>query len=53
MDGAEKTTQIFQEKFGLPDYIEPALHITVGWSAIHTIKSQQMPLEEMVVKRET
>jgi nitroreductase len=48
----EKTAQIFKEKFHLPDYLEPALHIAVGWPAIHTIKSQRMPLEEMVVKRE-
>jgi hypothetical protein len=42
-----------KEKFRLPDYMEQALHIAVGWSVIHTIKSQRMPLEEMIVKRET
>ena len=49
----EKTAQTFKKKFDLPDYMEPALHIAVGWPAIHTIKSQRMPLEEMIVKRET
>ncbi len=49
----DKTAQIFKEKFHMPDYMEPALHIAVGWPAIHTIKSQRMPLEEMILKRET
>jgi nitroreductase len=47
----EKTGQTFKEKFGLPDHMEPALHIAVGWPTIHTIKSQRMPLEEMIIKR--
>ena len=46
----EKTAQTFKEKFGLPDYMEPALHIAVGWSAIHTVKSQRMPLKEMIIE---
>ncbi len=49
----EKTAQTFKEKFDLPDYMEPALHIALGWPAIYTIKSQRMPLKEMIVKRET
>jgi nitroreductase len=49
----EKTAQTFKEKFGLPDYMEPALHIAVGWPAIQTIKSLRMPLKEMIVKRGT
>jgi nitroreductase len=48
----EKTAQAFKEKFGLPDYLEPALHIAVGWPAINTIKSQRMPLGEMIIKKE-
>jgi nitroreductase len=46
----EKTAQTFKEKYGLPDYLEPALHIAVGWSAIKTIKSQRMPLKEMIIE---
>jgi nitroreductase len=47
----EKTAQTFKEKFGLPSYLEPALHIAVGWPAIQTVKSQRMPLEEMIFRR--
>jgi nitroreductase len=46
----EKTAQAFKEKFDLPEYLEPALHIAVGWPAIQTIKSQRMPLKEMIVE---
>jgi nitroreductase len=46
----EKTSRTFKEKYGLPDYIEPALHIAVGWPAIGTIKSARMPLSEMKIK---
>ncbi|MGD9347132.1 MAG: nitroreductase family protein [Candidatus Aminicenantes bacterium] len=49
----EKTAQTFKEKFGLPDYLEPALHIAVGWPAIDTIKSQRMPLKEMIVNKKS
>jgi len=49
----EKTARNFKEKFGLPDHLEPTLHIAVGWPAIDTIKSQRMPLKEMIVKKET
>jgi nitroreductase len=45
----DKTAQTFKEKFGLPDYMEPALHIALGWPAIQTIKSQRMPLKEMII----
>nr|WP_092069148.1 nitroreductase family protein [Dendrosporobacter quercicolus]NSL47365.1 nitroreductase family protein [Dendrosporobacter quercicolus DSM 1736]SDL86818.1 Nitroreductase [Dendrosporobacter quercicolus] len=45
------TAQKFKEKYGLPDYIEIALHIAVGWSAMGTIKSQRMPLKEMILIR--
>ena len=47
----EKTGQAFKEQYGLPDYIEPVLHIAVGWAARGTIKSQRMPLSEMIIKR--
>jgi nitroreductase len=48
----EKTAQTFKKKYGLPDYIEPALHIAVGWSAMGTIKSGRMPLSEMLITRQ-
>jgi nitroreductase len=47
----EKTARAFKEKYGLPDYIEQALHIAVGWPAIATIKSERMPLREMMITR--
>jgi len=46
----EKTSRMFREQYGLPDYIEPALHIAFGWAAIGTIKSARMPLSEMKIK---
>jgi nitroreductase len=45
----EKTARAFKEQYGLPDYIEPVLHIAVGWPAMGSIKSQRMPLSEMMV----
>lgn len=51
-DMTEDTAMKFKEKYGLPDYIEIALHIAVGWSAIGTIKSQRMPLSEMILTRD-
>lgn len=47
----EDTGKRFKEQYGLPDYIEVALHIAVGWSATGTIKSQRMPLQEMILTR--
>jgi nitroreductase len=47
----EKTGRAFKEKFGLPDYIQPALHIAVGWPATASIKSARMPLTEMLISR--
>jgi len=49
----ESTGEKFKEKYGLPDYVEVALHIAVGWTAIGTIKSQRMPLAEMMIQRNT
>ena len=43
------TGKLFKEKYGLPDYIEVALHIAIGWSAIGTIKTERMPLSEMML----
>jgi nitroreductase len=48
----EKTAKKFKEKYGLPDHIEQALHIAIGWPALGTIKSGRMPLSEMMITRE-
>jgi nitroreductase len=45
----EKTARTFIEKYGLPEYFEPVLHIAVGWPAVGTIKSARMPLGEMMI----
>ncbi len=47
---SEKTAQTFQKKYGLPEYVKQALHIAVGWPAISSIKSQRMPLSEMLIR---
>ncbi len=47
----DKTAKNFQTKYGLPDYIVPALHIAVGWTAVGSIKSQRMPLSEMIISK--
>jgi nitroreductase len=47
----ESTAQKFKEQYGLPDYIEVALHIAVGWPAIGTIKSKRTPLADMMLGR--
>jgi nitroreductase len=49
----EKTAKTFKKHFGLPDYIEQALHIAVGYTAIGSIKSERMPLREMMITKET
>jgi len=45
----EKTARNFQKKYGLPEHIIPAMHMAVGWTAIGSIKSQRMPLSEMII----
>ena len=47
----ESTAQKFKEQYGLPDYIEVALHIAVGWAATGTIKSKRTPLRDMMLRR--
>ncbi len=49
----EKTSAHFQKKYGLPDYIRQALHIAVGWTAIGSVKSLRMPLQEMIINSGT
>jgi len=48
----QSTGQKFKEQYGLPDYLEVALHIAVGWPAIGTIKSKRTPLTDMMFERE-
>lgn len=48
----EDTARKFAQRYGLPDHIKQALHIAVGWSAIGTVKSERMPLSEMMVTRD-
>lgn len=48
----QKTAQTFKKKYGLPDYIEQAMHIAIGWPAMGTIKSERMPLSEMIITKQ-
>ena len=48
----KKTAGNFKKKYGLPDYIEQAFHIAVGWCAKGSIKSQRMPLSEMIITKD-
>ena len=50
-DVTEDTGKRFREQYGLPDYIEIAMHIAVGWPAIGMIKSKRMPLADMMLQR--
>mgnify|MGYP000117780176 CR=1 FL=1 len=45
------TGEKFKEEYGLPEYIEVALHIALGWPAIGTIKTKRMPLSNMIISR--
>jgi len=47
----QDTGKKFKEQYGLPDYIEVAMHIAVGWTAIGTIKSKRIPLQDMMIRR--
>jgi len=49
----EETAKRFKEQYGLPDNIEMAMHIAVGWPAIGTIKSLRVPLEYMMIQKNT
>lgn len=48
----DKMAQDFKEKYGLPDYIEPALHLAIGWTAMEPIKSLRMPLKDMMIRKD-
>lgn len=47
----EDTGAKFKKLYGLPDYIEVAMHIAIGWPAIGTIKSARVPLADMMISR--
>jgi nitroreductase len=47
----DETAERFRTKYGLPEYIQPILHVAVGWPATGTIKSGRVPLEQMIIKR--
>ena len=49
----KKTAKTFKERYGLPEHMEQALHIAVGWTAISSIKSGRMPLKDMMFPSET
>jgi nitroreductase len=53
LTSTDETAQRFKTRYGLPDYIQPAMHLAVGWAAMNIIKSGRTPLEEMIVGRET
>lgn len=50
-DFTEDTGEKFRKAYGLPDYIKVALHIAVGWTVIGSIKSERMPLSEMMLEK--
>jgi len=45
------TSEEFKKAYGLPEYIDVALHIAFGWPAMGTIKSQRMPLLNMIISK--
>ena len=49
--GAVDTAKQFKERYGLPDYIEPDMHIIVGHPSIGIIKSDRTPLKEMILEK--
>ncbi|MGB4208800.1 MAG: nitroreductase family protein [Thermovirgaceae bacterium] len=50
-DHTEDTGKMFKELYGLPDYIEVAMHIAVGWPASGIIKSKRPALSDMIIKK--
>ena len=50
--GATDTARLFKEKYGLPEYIEPDLHIIVGYPSIGIIKSDRTPLKDMIIEKQ-
>ncbi len=52
-DFTKDTAQEFKDKYGLPDFIGIACHIAIGWPANQTIKSKRVPLNRMIITRDT
>jgi nitroreductase len=50
-ENTKDTGNEFKQKYGLPDYIEVALHIAIGWPALGTIKTKRMPLKNMIISK--
>ncbi len=42
----------FKEAYGLPDELEVAMHLGVGWPAMGSIKSARVPLKYMMVRKD-
>ncbi len=51
LTATDETAERFKKRYGLPEYIQPLLHIAMGWPATGTIKSGRVPLDQMIVKR--
>ena len=50
----DETAKKFKEEWGLQDEnIEIAMHIAVGWPVMGTIKSARVPLEYMMLRKNT
>ncbi|BEQ13578.1 nitroreductase family protein [Desulfoferula mesophila] len=47
----DKTAARFKKKYGLPENIEPAMHLAIGWPSVASIKSLRMPLKDMMLTR--
>lgn len=46
-----QTRENLIKHWGMPEYMEHALHIAIGWTALGTIKTQRMPLADMMLQR--
>jgi nitroreductase len=44
--------QKFKEAYGLPDELEVAMHLAIGYAAAGSIKSGRVPLDYMLYKKE-
>ena len=51
LHGEGDTAELFKKKYGLPDYIEPDLHIILGYPSIGIIKSSRTPLKDMIMEK--
>ena len=45
------TGQEFKKRYGLPDYLEVHFHLSLGWTAIGSIKSARPALADLVIRR--